>query len=489
MSFRELRSFSEAMRLLGYPRLISMESFREPNVELVADCLHWLIIRYEPSAEVTFNIEREHNRVTFFKQVCEIALAKGRIKLNVKKLYQADGHAVQEMLKLAHVLRKAMKATDTEEPDFTALQQMAAQKNVSDAKAVQQLCSELTADGSSLFFLVETELNSRGDRQRILSRATEVGEFERRLRELLTSVAQQVEQYQQSIINLSADESNLEQKIENKKAHLERAQKQYKSAMATNPAFLKEYEHHEKKLQAQFVNYLEQYRNLEFLEHQVAKYNAKEDAMLEEQETKLKVMRERLRKEELKNIRADSSGHRPSGRRGVGDGGSLTSAMSDGEDKGYDYAPRVNGGVRIRNAAEEDSSGDESTSSGDESDSDDSRPRKQSAHMQQEQRRPQNAIGHSRAPLARGGAVSSDEGNHEEDEESFMSQMRRPRVATGARPPAAGGERPRYPTNNTTDSDSSSDDPDSSELSTSTSSGEFSSDDASDYSGSDDSDI
>ncbi|AYU79482.1 PIFTA1 / Putative intraflagellar transport protein A1 [Leishmania donovani] len=487
MSFRELRSFSETMRLLGYPQLISMESFREPNVELVADCIHWLITRYEPSAEVTFNIEREHNRVTFFKQVCEVALAKGRIKLNVKKLYQADGHAVQEMLKLANVLKKAMKATDTEEPDFTALQQMAAQKNVSDAKAVQQLCSELTADGSSLFFLVEGELNSRGDRQRILSRATEVGEFERRLRELLTNVTQEVDQYQQSIVNLSADESNLEQKIENKKAHLERAQKQYKSAMATNPAFLKEYENHEKKLHAQFVDYLEQYRNLEFLEHQIAKYNAKEDAMLEEQETKLKVMRERLRKEELKNIRADSMARRPSGRRGGG-GGSLTPAMSDDEDDGYENAPRVNGGVRIRNAAEEDSSGDESTSGDEGSDTDDSRPRQQRGQKQQQRRRPQNAIGHSRGPLVRDGAVNSDEDNHDEEDESLVNQMRRPRVATGARPPAAGGERSRLLANNPAESDSSSE-PDSSELSTSTSSGEFSSDDSSDYSGSDDSDI
>ncbi|KAK7200312.1 putative intraflagellar transport protein A1 [Novymonas esmeraldas] len=493
MSFRELRSFSETMRLLGYPRLISMESFREPNVELVADCLYWLINRYEPSAEVTFNIEREHNRVTFFKQVCEVALAKGRIKLNVKKLYQADGHAVQEMLKLANVLKKAMKATDAEEPDFTALQQMAAQKNVSDAKAVQQLCSELTADGSSLFFLVEGELQSRGDRQRILSRATEVGEFERRLRELLTSVAQQVEQYQQSIVNLNADESNLEQKIENKKAHLERAQKQYKSAMATNPAFLKEYENHEKKLQAQFVNYLEQYRNLEFLEHQVAKYNAKEDAVLEEQETKLKVMRERLRKEELKNIRADGGTRRPSGRRGGGSssggGGGMVPVGSDDEDDGDDYVPRASGGVRVRNAAEEDSSGDESSSSGDDdSDSEDSGPRQQRVpnHHQQQQQRPQNAVGHSRGQLGRGTTSSGDDNN--EEDESLLNQMRRPRVATGARPPAAGGERTRYPTNNAAE-DNSSSDADSSDLSTSTSSGEFSSDDTSDYSGSDDSDI
>jgi clusterin-associated protein 1 len=33
------------MKALGYPRLISLTSFRAPNFELVADCLQWLIHR------------------------------------------------------------------------------------------------------------------------------------------------------------------------------------------------------------------------------------------------------------------------------------------------------------------------------------------------------------------------------------------------------------------------------------------------------------
>ena len=37
--------FVEVMKALGYPRLISMDSFRLPNFELVADCLHWLFQR------------------------------------------------------------------------------------------------------------------------------------------------------------------------------------------------------------------------------------------------------------------------------------------------------------------------------------------------------------------------------------------------------------------------------------------------------------
>lgn len=37
--------FTESMRALGYPRLISVENFRTPNFELVADALYWLVHR------------------------------------------------------------------------------------------------------------------------------------------------------------------------------------------------------------------------------------------------------------------------------------------------------------------------------------------------------------------------------------------------------------------------------------------------------------
>ncbi|KAF5221977.1 putative intraflagellar transport protein A1 [Trypanosoma cruzi] len=363
MSFRELRSFVETMRLLGYPNLISMESFRNPNVELVADCLFWLIKRYEPSAEIVYEIEREGDRIFFFKQICEVALAKGQIKLNIKKLYQSDGNAVQEMLILASVLKKAMNATEAEEADYTSVQQMVAQKNVQDAKRVQQLCSDLTSDGSALFFLIEEEISQRGERQRVLSRATEVGEFERRLRDVLANVGKQVEQLQTTIMNLSADETTLEQKIESKKTQLERAQKRLKSLMAVRPAFMEEYEKHEGDLQSQFVVYLEQYRNLEYLEHELAKFNAAEDAVLEEHETRLRVMRERLRKEELSAIRGEA-GHKRGGVRANEDFHTLAKKIHHNRnvnvtEDGGDESMGVHGSHAqdwARNAAEEGSS-------------------------------------------------------------------------------------------------------------------------------------
>ena len=74
MSFRELRNFCEIMWGLGFPRLISMENFRKPNFELVAEILYfylydryWLAQRYDPSANLSDNIDEQKNRVEYLK--------------------------------------------------------------------------------------------------------------------------------------------------------------------------------------------------------------------------------------------------------------------------------------------------------------------------------------------------------------------------------------------------------------------------------------
>ena len=48
------------------------------------------------------NIEDEKDRVLFIRSVCHLFASKARITLNPKKLYEAQGYAVKEMLKIAH---------------------------------------------------------------------------------------------------------------------------------------------------------------------------------------------------------------------------------------------------------------------------------------------------------------------------------------------------------------------------------------------------
>ena len=105
------------MRSLGYPRVISMENFRNPNFELVADCLDWLVSRYDDTAKIDDDISTESDRVFFLKAVAQVFSSKARLKLNVKRLYAADGLAVKELLKIAELLRDATERANAEDDD------------------------------------------------------------------------------------------------------------------------------------------------------------------------------------------------------------------------------------------------------------------------------------------------------------------------------------------------------------------------------------
>ena len=54
--------------------------------------------------------------MNFLQSVAQVMLTKARMKLNIKRLYSADGVAVKELLKVASLLYKATeKATFQEE--------------------------------------------------------------------------------------------------------------------------------------------------------------------------------------------------------------------------------------------------------------------------------------------------------------------------------------------------------------------------------------
>ena len=129
--------FTEAMRSLGYTRLISVENFRTPNFELVAgiinnrcddfsyyhylfylllhlcsfdcfvDILQWLTQRYDPSIDIPKERATESDRVVFLKTVASAIHDKAQIKLNTKKLYSSDGYA-QSPLSSLPLLSKLM---------------------------------------------------------------------------------------------------------------------------------------------------------------------------------------------------------------------------------------------------------------------------------------------------------------------------------------------------------------------------------------------
>ncbi len=141
------------MRALGYHRNISLENFRDPNFELVADILYWFALRYDPKADISDDIEEEKDRVAFIRSVCQLFAAKARITLNPKKLYEAQGFAVKEMLKIAQMMYKAMQSSSGNEEDENsgALMDFNMNSKLHNLKAARQLATEITESGAKLF--------------------------------------------------------------------------------------------------------------------------------------------------------------------------------------------------------------------------------------------------------------------------------------------------------------------------------------------------
>lgn len=280
MSFRDLRRLTEGLRVLGYPRLVSVANFYEPNFRLVAEILQWLVVRYDPGAEFPGDVESEGQRVTFVKAVARFMMTKGGIRLNTKKLYRADGHSVKEMLKLVDVLAAALRANtdgggdDDIEVDMAKFDLSSFGEAL---KSTRSLASEITTRGSTLHELLGDEVELREARVDALDRPLDVDEIESGVTRTIAQAKEEIEKTKALMDNVGADETNLAQKIEIKQAEIDRNTKRLRSLEGYRPPYMDEYEKYEGELKEQYERYIQEFRNLTFLENQVERLQQEEE--------------------------------------------------------------------------------------------------------------------------------------------------------------------------------------------------------------------
>ncbi|CAG5125271.1 unnamed protein product, partial [Candidula unifasciata] len=299
--------FTEMMRALGFPRLISMENFRTPNFKLVYECLTWLMKRYDPNVDLGIDIDTEQDRVIFIKTVAEFMATKAHIKLNTKKLYGADGYAVKELLKVTTVLYNAIKTNvastlESGTADMTSVS-FDISSRINELKEARKLASEITVKGAQLYDLLGKEVDLREQRAMVVARALEINEVEHGLQASIEAVRNEIKKTENMLHNIASDEANLEAKIEKKKAELERMQKRVLTLQNVRPAHMDEYEKLEEDLQKLYDAYLIKFRNLSFLETQLEEQNKVEQDKVEEAEQQKRIMADKIRTEELKHRR------------------------------------------------------------------------------------------------------------------------------------------------------------------------------------------
>lgn len=293
MSYRDLRNFTEMMRALGYPRLISMENFRSPNFALVAEVLMWLVKRYDPNVELPMDVDTEQDRVLFIKSVAQFMATKAHIKLNTKKLYGADGYAVKELLKVTSVLYSAMKTNAgneaAEESNVNSLT-FDISSRITDLKASRQLASEITSRGAALYDLLGKEVELRELRTNAIAKPLELNELESGIKKSVAAVKDDIKKTNQMLDNIASDEANLEAKIDKKKQELERNQKRLRSLETVRPAYMDEYEKLEEELKKVYETFMEKHRNLAYMEQLLEDINRAERDRFEESEATIRNM-------------------------------------------------------------------------------------------------------------------------------------------------------------------------------------------------------
>jgi len=306
MSFRELRNFKEIMCTLGYPRLISIENFKVPHFELVADILVWLCHRYDKNMEILDEIRTENDRVAFLKSVAEQLLVKARVKLNLKNLYSSNGFAVRELLKIATLLHDAHNNSAIEEGDDTLPADIGPGHKFADVKLTRSLAADITKYGARLHELLGMHAESKENAARALGKNFDVDYLQRQLHEMVGQVTDQTDQLRGMLSNLEADEANLQQKIDKKKAELDRHQKRLQSLQTVRPAFMDEYERLESELSGQYSLYVQSWRNMSYLEAELDAIKAQEEDRIAENDRQRQMMQRRLREEELRILRGQA---------------------------------------------------------------------------------------------------------------------------------------------------------------------------------------
>ncbi|KAF0973197.1 hypothetical protein FDP41_008404 [Naegleria fowleri] len=198
------------------------------------------------------------------------------------------------MLKLAKLLNDATelaKAVEENEDYETAtLQQLNSSKFQLNVKQIRSIASELTELGAELHDLLGKEMELK------------VEHIEKKNMEAVDMISE----LQKSINDLKKDEESLRDKKKRKETELERAKKRLSRVSNFRPAFMDEYEQKEQDLQELYKKYVEKYRNIEYLEHELEKHRKAEAEIVEENKRRLKLLRKKLRADDLKYLRGEN---------------------------------------------------------------------------------------------------------------------------------------------------------------------------------------
>jgi clusterin-associated protein 1 len=262
-----------------------MENFRVSNFKLTAEIIFWLIKRFSPKYKISDNIEDERARVDFIMTACKFFYTNLKVQLNPKKLYAADGHAVQELLKVAQILYDAKKTVESEK-DFSYGQELDISSKKNDLNQMKNISGEIVDLGLNLLDLLDKEKGLKQSRDDAIAYLDSISkdydsskgeEIEKKIMGILSGQEEALEQLDVHVNELKQKENELNQELQVKKVELERAEKRLESLQHASPSHQNELMQYENDLAIIYKMYVEKIRNQAYLENRLQNFQKYEE--------------------------------------------------------------------------------------------------------------------------------------------------------------------------------------------------------------------
>jgi len=116
----------------------------------------------DPNFYLSLSIDSESDRVVFIRTVAQQLAVKANVRLNTKKLYEADGNAVPELLKGVHILYEASRSlVQSQDEDDQGLNQQLMRAKLSEFKRCREVAADITSRGANLYDELAKEIQLR----------------------------------------------------------------------------------------------------------------------------------------------------------------------------------------------------------------------------------------------------------------------------------------------------------------------------------------
>lgn len=277
---RKARMLNHILRVLGYSKFVSVESFRRPNFKLLADILFWLCLTLDPTTQISPNINGESDRVLFVKSAVSLLVFHTRVQVNPVQLYYADHRAIGELLKILEVFHQGSKVSTSADEvvsDFALPSKF-------DKRQIKELAKGITDSGVRIYEWLDRETELKAKREQSVNVLESVlkdyndsnVDVDSHVKKLISEQLRANSELEEYYRSLELKEKELLDKIKKRKLELERNEKKLKSISKIKPAYVEELERHEKELERIYQVYLDKTRNLHYLEDLFEKISQRE---------------------------------------------------------------------------------------------------------------------------------------------------------------------------------------------------------------------